>query len=164
VPAVLRERSETREARRQTGSVQHEEVGMEYTAEAVHQDGMRFTVTTGAHRIETDYPLRPGDEGCGPRPLELLLASLASCAGGSVVALLKRAGQPIGSLKVTARAKRRAEHPTVFTDIALEFVVCGKADPVAVERAVQQSEAEICPVWAMLKPSTNITSAIRTDS
>jgi len=138
-----------------------EEIGMEYNAEAVHQDGMRFHVTAGSHGVETDYPLRAEEVGSGPRPLELLLASLASCAGGSVVALLRHAGQPVGGLKVSARGHRRAEHPTVFTDIALEFFVCGKASPEAVARAVEQSESLFCPVWAMLKPSTNITTSIR---
>jgi putative redox protein len=113
--------------------------------------------------VQTDYPLRADEVGSGPRPLELLLASLASCAGGSVIALLRRAGQPIGGLKVSARGQRRAEHPTLFTDITLEFI-CGNADPVAVAQAVEQSEAQICPVWAMLKQSTKITTAIRTES
>lgn len=136
---------------------------MEYIAEAVHEDGMRFHVTAGSHSVETDYPLQAAEVGSGPRPLELLLGSLASCAGGSVIALLRRAGQPVGRLKVSAKGRRRAEHPTVFTDIALEFVVCGKADLGAVTRAVEQSESLICPVWAMLKPSTNITTSIRTE-
>ena len=136
---------------------------MEYIAEAVHQDGMRFHVTAGLHSVETDYPLRAEETGSGPRPLELLLGSLASCAGGSVVALMRRAGRPLGGLKVSAKGQRRAVHPTVFTDIALEFVVCGKTDLEAVARAVEQSESQICPVWAMLKPSTNITTAIRTE-
>jgi len=136
---------------------------MEYVAEAAHHDGMRFHVTAGSHEIETDYPLQAEEVGRGPRPLELLLGSLASCAGGSVIALLRRAGQPVGSLKVRARGQRRAEHPTVFTDIALEFIVSGGADPGAVARAVEQSESQICPVWAMLKPGTNITTSIRTE-
>jgi putative redox protein len=137
---------------------------VEYIAEAVHQEGLRFFVTAGVHAVQTDYPLRADEVGSGPRPLELLLASLASCAGGSVIALLRRAGQPIGGLKVSARGQRRAEHPTVFTDITLEFVIGGNTDPVAVAQAVEQSEARICPVWAMLKPSTKITTAIRKES
>jgi putative redox protein len=124
---------------------------------------MRFHVTAGLHGLETDYPLRAEEVGNGPRPLELLLGSLASCAGGSVVALMRRAGRPLGRLKVSARGQRRTEHPTVFTEIALEFIVCGKTDLEAVTRAVEQSESEICPVWAMLKAGTSITTSIRTE-
>ncbi|HNX50241.1 MAG TPA: OsmC family protein [Thermoanaerobaculaceae bacterium] len=134
---------------------------MEYMAEAVQEDGMRFVVSTGPHSLTTDYPLDPHASGAGPRPLQLLLGSLASCAGGSLIALLRRAGQPIEGLRVKARGQRRAEHPTVFTEIALEFVVRGSVDPAVVAGAIEQSEAHICPVWAMLKPTTPISSSFR---
>ena len=134
---------------------------MEYTVEAVRRQAMQFVVTAGPHSVTTDYPLMPDESGVGLRPLEMLLGSLASCAGGSMVALLRRAGQPMTGLRVTARGQRRAEHPTVFTSMTLEFVVCGPVDPEAVQKAVEQSEAAICPVWAMLKPGTPITSSVR---
>lgn len=133
---------------------------MEYTAEAVQQQAMQFVVTAGPHSVTTDYPVKPGEAGAGLRPLEMLLGSLASCAGGSMAAMLRRAGQQSTGIKVTARGDRRAEHPTVFTQIALEFVVSGPVDPAAVQKALELSESEICPVWAMLKPGTSITSSL----
>ncbi len=136
---------------------------MELRASAVHQDGMRFTVTAGSHSLTTDYPLNPDETGVGPRPLELLLASLASCAAGAMVALLRRAGQPFAGLTVTASGDRRAEHPTVFTSIALDYVVRGPVDPSVVASALAQSEERICPVWAMLKPGTRLTSTFRVE-
>jgi putative redox protein len=137
---------------------------MQYTVDAVHQRAMEFVITAGHHAVTTDYPLQLNEEGVGPRPLELLLGSLASCAGGSMVALLKRARQSPAGLQVIARGDRRSEHPTVFTQISLEFVVRGSVDPVAVARAVEQSEALVCPVWAMLKAGTPITSSFRIES
>jgi putative redox protein len=134
---------------------------MEYTVDAVHQEGLRFVAKAGSHSVTTDYPLTPGEVGTGARPLELLLASLASCAGGALVALLRHAGQPVGGLRVSARGQRRSEHPTVFTQIDLEFVLCGAVDRVVVEKAIAQAEEHICPVWAMLKPGTPISSTLR---
>ena len=134
---------------------------MEYTVEAVQQQAMQFVVSVGPHSVVTDYPLKPDEKGVGPRPLEMLLGSLAACAGGSMVALLRRAGQQMTGLRVIARGQRRAEHPTVFTQISLEFVVCGPVDATAVRTAIEQSEASICPVWAMLKPGTPITATYR---
>ncbi len=134
---------------------------MEYIVEAVYQDGLRFVAKAGPHCVTTDYPLTPGEIGTGARPLELLLASLASCAGGALIALLRRTGQPVGGLQVRARGQRRSEHPTVFTRIELEFVVCGAVDRSVVEKAIAQSEEHICPVWAMLKPGTPISSSLR---
>ncbi len=136
---------------------------MELRASAIHQDGMRFAVTAGSHSLTTDYPLNADETGAGPRPLELLLASLASCAGGAMVALLRRAGQPVAGLTVTACGDRRAEHPTVFTTVALDYVVRGSVDPSIVAGALAQSEERICPVWAMLKPGTLLTSAFRVE-
>jgi putative redox protein len=122
---------------------------------------MRFEVTVGPHTIVTDYPLEANVAGAGPRPLEMLLGSLASCAGGALTALLRRSGQPVRDLKVQARAQRRLEHPTVFTEIALEFVVRGDVAESVVARAIEQSESHVCPIWAMLKPGTAITSSFR---
>jgi len=134
---------------------------MEHTVEAVHRGGMRFEVGAAPHSVTMDYPLAPEETGVGPRPLDMLLASLASCAGGSVVVLLRRAGQPVAGLRVCARGDRRTQHPTVFTRIALEFAFVGPADPAAIARAIEQSEERVCPVWAMLKAGTPITSSFR---
>ena len=94
-------------------------------------------------------------------PLRLLLASLAGCSGSSVAALLRRDGQPVTGVEVTARGQRRDEHPTVITSIELEFVVSGAVDPARVEHALKLSETHICPVWAMLKTGTPISSSYR---
>ena len=64
--------------------------------------------------------------------------------------------QPIAGLEVEARGTRRAEHPTVLTEISLEFTVKGGVDPAAIARALQLSEERLCPVWNMLKASTPI--------
>ncbi len=133
----------------------------EYVVRAVHQQGMHFLATIGDRSVNLDYPLTSGDAGAGPRPLEMLLASLAACAGGTVAALLRRAGQSPDSLTVTARGVRRSEHPTVFTEIGLEFVVKGKIDETTMAGVLQQAEARMCPVWAMLKASTPITASFR---
>ena len=124
-------------------------------------EGLRFVATAGSHSVTTDYPLKPDDADAGQRPLEMLLASLASCAGGALLVLLRRGGHAVGGLTVRARGRRRSEHPTVFTEIALEFVVCGNLDGSVVAEALAQSESRICPVWAMLKPTTPITSSFR---
>lgn len=134
---------------------------MEYTAEAAHKRAMQFEVNAGEHTVTTDYPMRADDPGIGPRPLELLLGSLASCAGGSMVVLLRRLEQHPTGLRVIAKGQRREEHPTIFTEISLEFIVSGPVDPAAVGKAIQVAESEICPVWAMLKPGTAITSSFR---
>ncbi len=60
---------------------------------AVHEGGMRFSATAGAHEVTIDYPMRLGEEVAGPPPLQLLLASLAACSGRTLALLLGRAQQ-----------------------------------------------------------------------
>jgi putative redox protein len=136
-------------------------VAVECVVRAVHRGGMHFTGVVGNHAFEMDYPLDPGAAGEGPRPMEMLLASLASCAGGSLVALLRRGGHQFEGLTVTARGQRRAEHPTIFTEIALEFAFRGSIDSAAVDRAIGQAETRVCPVWTMLKASTPIRTSVQ---
>ncbi len=131
----------------------------ELSVHAVQQGPMEFAISGGGHDVVIDYPL-PGADGDlkGMTPLRLLLASLAGCSGSAVAALLRRDGQPVERVEVAARGVRRDEHPTVFTEIDLVFTVHGDVDPARVEHALRLSEAQICPVWAMLKAGTPIAS------
>lgn len=127
---------------------------------AVHEGGLRMTATNGQHTVITDYPTAAAAPVAGFKPMELLLVSLAACTGSVVASLLARQHQPVAGVEVEARGQRRDEHPTVFTSIALEFIVRGKGvAPSAVERAIAQAD-RLCPVWAMLK-NTPITHAFR---
>jgi putative redox protein len=130
---------------------------------AVHQGGMRVRATAGSHQVLTDYPLEAGQAAEGFTSLELLLASLATCAANSVNLVLKRRmEQNVAGVAVEAVGIRRDEHPMGFTDIAMTFQVKGAAlDPEAVAKAIQLSEERICPVWNMLKHGTRITSSFQ---
>jgi len=131
----------------------------EMTVHAEYAGGMKVTATNGTHAITTDYPLAPGQEAAGFRPMELLLVALAGCAASTVGLLLGRAKQPLEGLEMSVRAERRDEHPTVFTAIAMELALNGAGlDRAIVEKVIAQAEEKLCPVWAMLKVSTPITT------
>jgi putative redox protein len=130
----------------------------DYVAEAVHCQGMQFDCNTGAHTVTFDYPLTDGDPGLGATPLQMLLGSLTACLGGAMVVLLGKARQPFTGLVVRGHATRRDEHPTVFTAITLDVVVRGAVDADVVSRCLAQAEERICPVLAMLRPGTPITT------
>ena len=72
--------------------------------------------------------------------------------------------QPVRSfegLEVHASGRRRDAHPTLLETIHLEWVVRGKAlQGAAVAEAIQAAEP-ICPVWAMLKPGTAISTSFQ---
>ena len=132
----------------------------ELSVHAVQQGPMEFAISDGEHGVTIDYPLPGVDkEMQGMTPLRLLLASLAGCSGSSVATLLRRDGQPVERVEVQARGQRRDEHPTVITEIDLAFTVVGDVNPARVQHALDVSEATICPVWAMLKAGTPVSSS-----
>jgi|HubBroStandDraft_6_1064221.scaffolds.fasta_scaffold1054829_1 putative redox protein len=124
---------------------------------AVHHGEMRVDVHVREHLLAMDYPAE-GDRN--PTPLELLMASLAACAANTLnLVLSKKMGVRIDSLEVEARAERRAEHPTVLTDIELVYRLGGEhLDSALIDRAMRIAEDQLCPVLAMLRPGTRIKS------
>ncbi len=134
----------------------------EMSVRAVHHGGMRVTATAGSQVLEMDYPLHRDDPCAGWRPLEVLLASLAGCSANTLALLLRRTDQAVSGIDVNARGTRRDGHPTLFTDIVLDFAITGTGlNREAIERALATAEEYLCPVWAMLKDKTRITTSYR---
>ena len=123
---------------------------------AVHLGDMRIDVRVREHVLPMDYP---AVQGKNPTPLEVLLASLAACAGNTLsLVLCRKMGAKVDSLEVEARAERREEHPTVLTAIELAYHLRGEAlSADEVERALRIAEDQLCPVLAMLRPEPRFT-------
>lgn len=123
---------------------------------------VRFSGSSrGLPAVCADY-FPPLGDAQGYTGLELLLLSLAACSATSVVAMLRRMKKTVTAFQVNASGLRREQHPTVFTRIALDFTLTSP-DAVAadLEKAAQLSAETYCPVWAMLKQSTEIVTGIR---
>jgi putative redox protein len=113
------------------------------------------------YTIDLDTPAGDGG-GEGLTPMELVLIGLAGCSAMDVVAILRKKRQPVERLEVRVHGQRQTEHPTVFTNIHLEYVVHGSGvDPQAVTRAIELSRERYCPIWAMLEPAVRISAASR---
>lgn len=102
-----------------------------------------------------------GDED-GFRPLELLLVGLAGCTAMDVISILEKKRQDVIGFEVKAHADRATDHPKVFTDIVVEYIVRGRGiDPEAVERAIELSEIKYCSAYAMLSKTAKIRHITR---
>jgi putative redox protein len=102
-----------------------------------------FTVPLGA------APEVGGDDD-GFRPMELLAIGLAGCTAMDVISILQKKKQEVTAFEVQVHAERASEHPRVFTQITIEYVISGAAvERAAVERAVQLSSEKYCPAQAM---------------
>jgi putative redox protein len=91
-----------------------------------------------------------GGEGRGMRPMELLLASVASCAAMDVVKILRQQKQPLEDLRIEIEGARPEGEPSPFTRMMLVFIARGAVDEHKLRRAVQLSVEKYCSVGATL--------------
>lgn len=117
----------------------------------------RFTARTPDGReARFDTPEAYGGENTAPTPMEAVLHALAGCAAVDVVSILERMRQPAAGLRVEIEADRAENHPKVFTEIRMRFIITGDVDQAKAERAVELSAENFCSVSAMLKPGVAI--------
>jgi len=117
------------------------------------------------HWVMMDGPEEVGGSNAGSRPKELVLLALGGCTGSDVVSILNKKRAALSGFEINLTATTQDEHPQVFTDIHLEYVISGvdvkKED---VERAIELSTAKYCAVSAMLKASVRLTYSYRIES
>ncbi len=122
-------------------------------------ENMEFVAETGSgHAIVIDGPPDLGGQNLGPRPMELLLVGLGSCAAVDVIHILKKGRHQIIDCKVELTAERADTDPKIFTAIHLHFVVTGLAlSEKTVNRAIELSAEKYCSASAMLGKAATIT-------
>jgi putative redox protein len=107
--------------------------------------------------VSIDYTPPLGDN-LGYTSLELLLLSLSSCVGSSVLTFLRRMRKTISGCDIQCRGIRREEHPTCFKTILLTInLKSPDTTPEDLEKVLRLSEETYCPVWALLKGNVEIS-------
>jgi len=110
------------------------------------------------HSITMDGPPEIGGENLGVRPMEMLLLGVAGCTMIDVVTTLKKMRQDLTNCETKLSAERADEHPKVFTDIHIQFIVKGQdLDPKKVEKAITLSAEKYCSASIMLGETASIT-------
>jgi putative redox protein len=124
---------------------------------------MQFVGEAGSgHAIVLDGKPENGGRDTGARPMELVLVALAGCTAMDVKHVLMRMRQDVSGLQVKVQAERADEHPKVYTDIQLEYVVRGRnLSEKAVTDAVKLSQDKYCSVSAMLAETAQIGYTIK---
>lgn len=122
-------------------------------------DGVSFVgESETGHAVVLDGAPENGGRNIGMRPMEMLLIGMGGCTSFDVVAILKKARQPIVGCVAEIDAARADEIPKVFTKIHVHFVVTGdNLNEVQVERAVKLSAEKYCSASIMLSKSVEIT-------
>jgi len=110
------------------------------------------------HTITMDGPPESGGENLGVRPMEMLLLGVAGCTMIDVVTTLKKMRQDLTYCETKISAERATDHPKVFTDIHIQFIVRGKdLDSKKVDKAITLSAEKYCSASIMLGETATIT-------
>jgi putative redox protein len=90
-------------------------------------------------------------------PMELLLAGVAGCTGVDIVHIMKKKKQIPESFEIQVRAKRAPEHPKVYTDIEIHYLLEGKIKEKDLQQAIELSRTKYCSASAMLGEAAHIS-------
>ena len=111
-----------------------------------------------SHTITMDGPPESGGENLGVRPMEMLLLGVAGCTMIDVVTTLKKMRQDLSHCETKINAERATDHPKVFTNIHIQFIVKGKdLDSKKVDKAITLSAEKYCSASIMLGEMATIT-------
>jgi len=115
-------------------------------------------LSSGGHTVVMDGPPEGGGRNLGPRPMEMLLMSMAACSTYDVVSILQKSREDITDCDVRITANRAPDHPKIFTDIHLHFVVSGRdVKERNIKRAIKLSAEKYCSASIMLGAMAKIT-------
>ncbi len=120
---------------------------------------LAFQASGGSgYQIRFDVPAGPD----GGSPMELVALASAACTASDVISILQKKQQKVTEFEVNVVGVRAADHPKVFTEIDLEYVLTGQAiDPKAVERSIELSLTKYCSVNKMLEKAVKINHHYR---
>ncbi len=115
-------------------------------------DGLRTEARSGTgFNVNMDSPKEVGGQGTGFSPMEATLMAWGGCSLADVTSILKKKRVSFTDLRVKVHADRRKEHPRVFEDALLEYIVEAEGDHAqGFHKAIRLSLGRYCPVATMV--------------
>ncbi len=128
------------------------------SARVIWRDDMLFTgISHSGFTIPLDANKAHGGHGAGISPMELMLTALAGCTAMDVISILQKKQQKVTAFEVQVEGVRADEHPKVYTQMWVKFIVTGHGvDEKAVERAIELSRDKYCGASATLRHTAEI--------
>jgi putative redox protein len=130
---------------------------MEIIVERVNKKVHLRAQNGAGNTVDVDGSERVGGEGKGFRPMQLVLAAIASCSTMDLVPILEKQRQELDDLKITVTGERPDTVPSPFSKIHLHFDLFGRIDEAKAARAVELAVTKYCSVGEMLKQTVDIT-------
>lgn len=115
------------------------------------------------HLLQTDSGNETGGNDNGFRPMQLLLAALASCSAIDIVSILKKQRQDLSDIRMLIEAEREKDLvPALWKKVVMHVTLEGNLDEDKAERAVELSITKYCSVAETLRRSgTEITYTVK---
>lgn len=110
------------------------------------------------HTVIADEPIEVGGKNTGPTPMELLLASLASCTTMTIALYTNRKEWPLQSVHAEATGLRNDEKPGPYERIDLIITLTGDLTDEQRERIL--TIAGKCPVHRTLEGGVDIQTTL----
>ena len=101
--------------------------------------------------VQMDADTSFGGTNNGVRPMEMIALGLAGCTGMDVISILQKKRQQVTRFEVRVNAPRSAEHPKVFINALITYIVTGRnVDESALLRSIELAATKYCPAQFML--------------
>jgi putative redox protein len=116
------------------------------------QDRMTFIgKPDSGFTVQMDADSSFGGTNNGVRLMEMIALGLAGCTAMDVISILQKKRQQITGFEVWVNAPRSPEHPKVFTNALITYIVTGKnVDESALLRSIELAATKYCPAQFML--------------
>lgn len=116
-------------------------------------EGMMFTgIADSGFPVRMDAVKAVGGNGSGIGPMEMIALGLAGCTAMDVISILQKKRQDVTHFEVKIDAPRSAEHPKVFTNAVITYILAGHdIEEDALLRSIELAATKYCPAQAMLE-------------
>ncbi len=122
---------------------------------------MQFDALVSNHHLIMDAVAEVGGEDKGPRPKELMLASLAGCTGMDVISILNKMRVEVEAFDIEIEADLTEEHPKHYSKMHIIYKFKGKVlDPEKLKKAVELSQDRYCGVSAAYRKAMELSYEI----
>lgn len=113
------------------------------------ESGYAVSVEARSHTIRADEPEELGGTDTGATPIEMLLASLATCTLITIRMYASRKGWALDGAEASVTGRRDAPGPGGLSTIEMQLRFIGELDDEQRTRLLQIADA--CPVHKTLK-------------
>ena len=135
---------------------------MIHKVETSWNGNMKFDAMVSGHKVSMDALPEVGGENSGPRPKELMLASLAGCTGMDVISILRKMKVDVEAFNINVEADLTEEHPKHYSKMHVTYLFKGNnLDVEKLKKAVDLSQDKYCGVSAAYRKAMQLSYEIK---